>query len=207
MPIIAMNEGRLVSESEDDLFKQAMGDVKPLQTEARVKIAKGAEASSPGLERRRIAATIQDELETKKGLSGDFVNAVDPHALLEFKRPGIQHGVYKNLRLGKYAVDARLDLHGLTVEQARQGLWQFIEDCMRHDIRCALVTHGKGENRLPQPALLKSCVAHWLPQIDSVMAFHSAQKHHGGSGATYVLLRKSEKKRLENFEKQQKRNS
>ncbi len=96
-------------------------------------------------------------------------------------------------------------MHGLTVEQARTGVWGFLKDCLQHDVRCALITHGKGENRLPQPALLKSCVAHWLPQIDSVMAFHSAQRHHGGSGATYVLLKKSEKKRLENFEKHQKK--
>ncbi|MGI1679831.1 MAG: DNA endonuclease SmrA [Cellvibrionaceae bacterium] len=194
-----------MSDSEDDLFRQAMGDVKPLQTEARVNTVKN-KSNSPGVERRRVAAITEgDEAANKKGLTGDFVNAVDPHDILEFKRPGIQNGVYKNLRLGKYSVDARLDLHGLTVDQARVGVWQFVEECMRHDIRCALITHGKGENRLPQPALLKSCVAHWLPQIDFVMAFHSAQKHHGGSGATYVLLKKSEKKRLENFEKQQKK--
>jgi len=38
-----------------------------------------------------------------------------------------------------------------------------------------------------------------------VMAFHSAQRHHGGLGAVYVLFKKSEKARLENWEKHQKR--
>jgi len=74
----------------------------------------------------------------------------------------------------------------------------FIDECMQHDIRCVLINHGKGFDRQPQPGLLKSCVAHWLPQLPAVMAYHSAQKHHGGVGATYVMLRKSEKKRLEN---------
>ncbi len=41
--------------------------------------------------------------------------------------------------------------------------------------------------------------------LGDVMGFHSAQKHHGGYGAVYVLLRKSEKAKLDNWEKQQKR--
>lgn len=207
-----MAKGKAMSVDDDDLFRQAMGDVKPLNNESRVTGASvNGSKKMPGLERRRMAATTEglgsEDATQKKGLTGDFIHAVDPHDILEFKRPGIQNGVYKNLRLGKYSVDARLDLHGMTVDQARHAVWQFVEDCLRHDIRCALVTHGKGENRLPQPALLKSCVAHWLPQIETVMAFHSAQKQHGGSGATYILLRKSDKKRLENFERHQKKNT
>ena len=58
-----------------------------------------------------------------------------------------------------------------------------------------LITHGKGELR-DKPALLKSCVNHWLKELDSVLAFHSAQPHHGGSGASYVMLRKSSNKRV-----------
>ena len=43
-----------------------------------------------------------------------------------------------------------------------------------------------------QSAQLKGCVNHWLRELDPVQAFHSAQPHHGGTGAVYVLLRKSE---------------
>jgi len=129
---------------------------------------------------------------------------VGPHDFLAFKRDGVQNGVYRKLRLGKYTIDARLDLHRMTVEQARLAVYQFIKDCMAQDIRCALITHGRGVGR-ERPALLKSCVAHWLPQFPEVLAIHSAQKHHGASGATYVLLRKSERKRQENWERQHKR--
>ncbi|MGQ9425537.1 DNA endonuclease SmrA [Gilvimarinus sp. F26214L] len=192
------------SDSDDDLFRQAMGDVKPIKSEARVKLEKKASEAATALEARRQAAVAQ-AADKGPGLSGDFVHPVDPHDILEFKRPGIQHGVYKNLRLGKYSVDAQLDLHRMSVEQARAAVAQFINDCLAHNIRCALINHGKGENRQPRAALLKSCVAHWLPQLDAVMAYHSAQRQHGGSGATYVLLKKSEKKRQENFERHQKR--
>ena len=96
------------------------------------------------------------------------------------------------------------DLHGLTVEQSREALWRFVADCMKHDVRAALINHGKGAGR-STPALLKSCVAMWLPQFAEVLAFHSAPRHLGGTGATVILLRKSERARQENFEKHSKR--
>ena len=72
------------------------------------------------------------------------------------------------------------------------------------DIRCLLILHGKGERSTPR-ALLKSHVSAWLPQLPAVMAMHSAERRHGGSGALYVLLRKSERKKAENRERHQKR--
>jgi len=190
--------------SDDNLFRQAMGDVKPLKVEKRVTLNKADEEAALSLERRRQAAIDQQQVHGE-ALTDHNAPPLDPFAISSFKRSGIQHGVFKNLRLGKYTIDARLDLHKLSVEQARQAVAGFINDCRDHDIRCALISHGKGENRQPQPALLKSYVAHWLPQLDAVMAFHTAQKQHGGTGATYVLLKKSEKKRLENLEKHQKK--
>lgn len=192
-----------MSDADDNVFLQAMEGVQPIKAEARARLVKKA-GVDPSLEARRRAATAQNT--EPNGLpSGDFVKPVDPLDILEFKRPGVQHGVYKNLRLGKYSIDAQLDLHQMTVEQARVAVAEFVADCLQHNIRCALINHGKGLNRKPQPALLKSCVAHWLPQLDAVMAFHSAQRHHGGVGATYVLLKKSEKKSLENRERHMKR--
>lgn len=186
---------------EPESFLDAVGDVQPIKTSDRVALMESRDLVN--LEQRRAAATA--EIKTERNfLSGEFIEPLDPHALLEFKRDGVQHGVYRNLRLGKYAIDARLDLHQMSVEQARSAVFQFIRDCMTHDIRCALITHGRGEGR-EQPALLKSCVAHWLPQLHEVLAFHSAQKQHGASGATYVLLRKSERKKLENWENHHKK--
>ncbi len=191
-----------MSDEDDDFFRQAMGDVKPLTVEKRVQLKQSATdlLNAPA---RRAAATAETVVENNS-LSGEFIEPVDPLAILEFRRTGIQNGVFRNLRLGKYQIDARLDLHNMTVEQARSALYQFVNDCLEYDIRCALITHGKGEGR-KNPAMLKSCVSHWLPQLEAVQAFHSAQKQHGGSGATYLLLRKSEKKRQEDLERHQKR--
>ncbi|WP_020207837.1 DNA endonuclease SmrA [Gilvimarinus chinensis] len=191
-----------MSDKEQDIFLQEMSDVRPIRADKKVALEK-AKPSSQTLAKRREAATETTAKDTNF-LSAEHIDPVKPLDILEFKRDGVQHGVYKNLRLGKYSIDARLDLHRMTVEQARAALYQFVQDCMNHDIRCALITHGKGEGR-ENPALLKSCVANWLPQFDDVLAFHSAQKHHGASGATYILLKKSEEKRRENWEKHSRR--
>lgn len=188
-----------MSDSKDDnsLFFQQMKDVKPIKVEEKVTLTTVYD-DKINIATRRKAATAE-LAKDKNFLSGEYIEPVEPLAIIEFKRDGVQTGVYRNLRLGKYTIDARLDLHHMTVDQARQAVFQFIKDCMTHDIRCALITHGKGEGR-DQPAQLKSCIAHWLPQFQEVLAFHSAQKQHGWVGATYVLLRKSAKKKLETWE-------
>ncbi len=184
--------------SDDENFKNLLGDdVTPLASEARVTIDKSKD-SGVDKEKRRFAAAEQAP-NPEDPLSSDPVEMVSPLDVISYRKPGVQHGVFKNLRLGKYTIDARLDLHRMTMEQARKAVYQFVKDCVAHDVRTALVTHGKGEGR-DKPALLKSCVAHWLPQLDDVLAFHTAQKQHGSYGATYVLFKKSENKRTENRE-------
>lgn len=190
------------SNNDDIDFFQQMKDVKPIKVEEKVTLA-SPHLDKTNAETRRKAALAEVE-KNKNFLSGEYIEPVDPLSVIEFKRDGVQTGVYRNLRLGKYQIDARLDLHNMKIDQARNAVFQFVKDCINHDIRCALITHGKGEGR-EQPAQLKSCVAHWLPQFDAVLAFHSAQKQHGWVGATYVLLRKSEKKKLETWELHNKR--
>lgn len=180
---------------DEDQFRAMLGDdVTPIKIEKRVVIDKRHADDKTLARRRDCAQSVIEQMDDP--LAGEPVEMVEPLAELSFRRTGVQHGVFRNLRLGKYALDARLDLHKMTVERARQEVYQFIKDCMQNDVRTALITHGKGETR-QQPALLKSCVAFWLPQIEDVLAFHSAQRPHGGAGATYVLLRKSERKKQE----------
>ncbi len=176
----------------DDLdhFRQSMADVTPIKSDKRVSLNKGVATAESLRARREAAAASIAEVEDR--LSGNYIGKVESNAILAFQRPGIQHGVFRNLRLGKYIVEASLDLHRHTIDEARVALFTFIKDCQQYDIRCALITHGKGEGR-KEGALLKSCVDHWLPQLDEVLAYHTAQKSHGGDGATYVLLKRQSK--------------
>ena len=196
-------DGREKSESDelsDKQFVDMVGDdIQPLSGKGSTHIAKPVQVTPGVLERRKAA---QEEVVAESNIldPASIIEQVDPLAYLEFVRPGVQHGVYKNLRLGKYEIQSRLDLHRHTVEQARNALWHFVDDCHKHGVRCALVTHGKGEGR-EQPARLKSCVNHWLRQFDQVLAFHSAQKTHGGVGATYILVKKDSSARRETGDK------
>jgi DNA-nicking Smr family endonuclease len=184
----------------DDQFAALLGDdVTPLRREPVVETV-SAKPTAAAIEARRRAATANTGGDGNPLDSAEEPPQLDPYDFLEFVRPGVQQGVYRNLRLGKYELQARLDLHGLTVEQSRTALWQFARDCQKNGVRCALVTHGKGAGRARE-ARLKSCIAHWLPQIEEVLAFHSAQRHHGGLGACYVLWRKNSEQRLKTAEK------
>jgi DNA-nicking Smr family endonuclease len=179
-------------------FRELFGeDVTPLAGEAAL-LLKRAPGITPGTLERRRAAEALPELD-RNFLRTTDIPPVAPYDELSFLRPGVQHGVFRRLRLGEYRVETRLDLHGLGVEQAREAVFRLVRDCLKHDLRVCILSHGRGEQRNP-PALLKSCVAFWLPQLHEVLAFHSAPRHLGGTGATVVLLRKSERARQENFE-------
>lgn len=182
-----------------EFFKQEMADVKPLQqkkTTATGAPAAGEQAPTEAQLARREAA-VRENLRDPNILTMDYIEQVGPHDLLSFKRPGIQEGVFRKLRLGKYPNEATLDLHRKSMQEARAEVFDFIEQCMKHDLRSVMILHGKGERSNP-PALLKSCVNKWLPMLEPVMAFHSAQLQHGGSGAVYVLLRKSDQQKMQN---------
>lgn len=108
---------------------------------------------------------------------------------LMFARPGLQHGVLRKLRRGMFSIGAELDLHGMTVVEARPALAQFLHDCHQRHVRCVRIIHGKGYGSQQKQPVLKGKVNSWLRQWDEVLAFCSARLADGGTGAVYVLLR------------------
>lgn len=188
---------------EDDisLFAQEMADVKALD---KTSLYLGKKGENVDFSVRKHAATLEEEKE-RNHLSVEYVEQVNPNDELSYKKDGVQDGVFKRLRQGKYGIEARLDLHRNTINQAREQVYDFVQDCMNNDIRIAIIVHGKGDRTPDKPATIKSYINKWLRDLDDVIAFHSAQRHHGGYGAVYIMLRKSESAKLENWEQQQKR--
>ena len=181
---------------------EGLDDVVPLKQSGKVNLQDATgKPDEQSLQERRIAAVSGEQ----EGLStGEIVllNHLDPVA---WKRDGVQEGVYRNLRLGKYQVDARLDLIRKSIPQCLNELQSFIVECIKYDIRTVLVNHGRSKDRSGMGNRQKSYLNLWLQSLPDVMAFHSAQPQHGGIGAIYVLLKKSDAKRLDNWEKHQKR--
>jgi DNA-nicking Smr family endonuclease len=184
---------------DDDLFASEMSGVTPLKREPRERLLK---KESVDVSKRRQAATHSLSLGDNH-LSDDGVSPLDAWYVLEFKRPGIQNGVYRKLRLGHYDIEARLDLHRFTVVEARTEIWSFFKEAANLGLRTLLITHGKGfgNKKKSGSGVLKGYVNRWLRDIEDVQAFHSAQPQHGGTGSVYVLLRKSEDKKRENRER------
>lgn len=182
---------------EEKLFAQEMSDVKRLRTN-KVHSQK-VDQETPGKRVRRQLA-VSEQLKVDP-LASTEVPLLKSNDLLEFRRDGVQLGVYKKLRMGKYEIEARLDLHRMTVDEARREVFRFIEQCVEYELRTVIILHGKGERSAEKVALLKSHLAIWLPQLDQVMAFHSAQRHHGGTGAVYVMLRKGDREKQNNRER------
>ncbi len=187
-----------MDDQEFKLFQDEMKGVKKIQVKNKVDL-KSSQKRDASTQERRLNAERQN-LSEDNDLTTSQVEMVHPLDILSFKRDGLAHGVFRKFKQGKYPMDARLDLHQKKLEQARRDVHQFIQDCMRYDVRSAIILHGKGE-RSETPALLKSYCNKWLREISDVMAFHSAQKQHGGVGAVYVLMKKSEKKKEENRQK------
>ncbi|MEE4278482.1 MAG: DNA endonuclease SmrA [Halieaceae bacterium] len=185
---------------DTDDFLREMADVKPMRVEQRVRPRRaGPDASA---EARREAAVTERGRDSNP-LADEGVRPLDPWYVLEFKRPGIQNGVYRKLKQGRYEPEARLDLHRMSVRRARQEIYAFVNECFELGLRSVLVVHGKGERNPEREAVgvLKGFVDHWLRELAPVQAFHSAHPVHGGTGAVYVLLAKSERKKQENRER------
>lgn len=169
-------------------FFAAMQDVTPLKQDDKVLAGKPSSTLAQQLKRQSL-----EKIERQGGnyLSIEHVNPVDPLDVLEYKKPGVQQGVFKNLRLGKYTVDTFLNVQGMNLEQAREQLFEGVIDANKSGARTLLIKHGLGQHSKPFPALIKSYVNQWLRQMPEVIAFHSAVKQRGGLASVYVLLKKS----------------
>lgn len=191
---------------DDDkaLFEKEMQGVRRLPKAQQVAVKPSRLTDTRSLAARRAAA--ETELaEDINYLASEAVELVDPHDVLAYKKAGVQDGVFKQLRQGKYDIQGTLDLHKKRFVQARSDVFAFIRDSHRIGLRTVLISHGRGEHSKPVPALLKSYCAQWLAQMPEVLAYHSAQRHHGATGAVYVLLRKNDEQKRENFERHAKR--
>jgi len=181
-------------DGDEQDFRAAMSDVAPLKPVPR-KLeecpAHPREPTAAELERRDAALGIgRTPAVDPNPLTLADVPPVGPRDVLAWKKDGVQHEVFQRLRGGHYAIEGTLDLHRHTVKEARVALFRFLERAEAKSWRTLLISHGRGEQSAT-PARIKSYVAHWLGQLPQVIAYHSADRRHGGTGAVLVLLKKS----------------
>ncbi|KTD58028.1 DNA mismatch repair protein-like protein [Legionella sainthelensi] len=171
-----------VSDEDKALFRECMRSVKPLHEKTKRVIT---QTQAP------IHAQKNTCKEEKKEyyLSDMIIDTVLSESILSYAQPSLSQQRFKALKKGQIPWEARLDLHGLKSEKAREMLCQFIHTQAEQGKRCLLIIHGKGGIQ-GAPPVIKNLLNRWLPQMNEVIAFHSALPKDGGSGAIYVLLKR-----------------
>jgi DNA-nicking Smr family endonuclease len=188
------------SPADDDLsFHRLMSGVVPLE-DVKSRVGKTADAG-PSSTAKRLAqgreAHVKEEEAAKEHLrelafGGQRFEVTDDGKHVEGRRTDIPDDVVRKLRRGQLPIDARLDLHGMRAEEARNATHAFLRDKRSRGERCVLVIHGRGEHS-SGPAVLRGEMAAWLSQTaasEHVAAFTTAIEADGGEGAVYVLLRR-----------------
>jgi len=181
-----MTRDKKPSDADIALFREHVGPVKKLAHDTAQHPRK-----PPPRPRKPIQQVRQPAAD---GFSDGYdVGTVNPEDTLFFARTGLQQRLLQRLRRGQLAAGAELDMHGMTSAVARQAVSDFIAMCTERHIRCLRIIHGKGAGASGAAPVLKNHLNSWLRQHHAVLAFSSAQPHHGGAGALYVLLRSTRK--------------
>ena len=173
------------SHDGSDLFRRAMGDARPLATDKRAPEDKPKPRPMARFRREDEQSVLRESLEADI----DDIEAGAGESL-RFHRASVGKRTLRKLARGNFAVQGEIDLHGLTVPEAKDALREFITESGFRGYTCVRVVHGKGLGSGERGPILKTKVNSWLRHWNEVLAFVSSRQAHGGTGAVYVLLSK-----------------
>ncbi len=176
--------GKNPTQDDEALFRAAMDGVTPLPARAETEAA-------PSPTRKTARSVSQDSAPTR---------FVPPAAT----GTGLDRRTEDRLRQGKMEIEGRLDLHGLTLAQAEPAVGSFIRASQSSGKRCVLIITGKGDTQSAARSegpwyeaprgQIRQNLPLWLASPDLsplVLSIAPARPQHGGSGAVYVLLRRT----------------
>jgi DNA-nicking Smr family endonuclease len=177
---------------DDDtgLWKAVTKDVKPIKRTAPAR-AKPEAAKDPARaqpKKQGGAAPVRPALPARPKPPA----ATPARELSHGQAPGVDKRTLDRLRRGQLPIEAEIDLHGHTLDEAHRVLNAFIAGHAAAGRRCVRVITGKGSFR-QGGGVLKTAVPRWLnesPLQDGILAFTHARRDDGGEGALYVLLRR-----------------
>jgi DNA-nicking Smr family endonuclease len=177
--------------SEEELWARATAGAKPVEVGSDL-----VPPHTPRPARERAWDADLDAVDELQSLVGgeprfDFAPG---DALVEGWVAGLDAGVVRRLRRGEFALEGRLDLHGLTLGEARGAAERFLRESRLGGKRCVLLVHGRGRHSEAQLPVIKEALHGWLASGRFgrlVLAFASARPADGGAGALYVLLRRT----------------
>lgn len=186
--------GRRTSATEDEirLWREATRDVRPLIETA--KAVPPAPPPAPASEPTATRPAQRTPARTPPHVPAQPLPVVQGRGAVA----GLDRRSAMRLRRGTLPVEARLDLHGLTQDEAHHALNGFLATQTRADRRVVLVITGRGFSPGERGSgegsgVLRRSLPRWLHEganRERVLAYSPAQPRHGGAGAFYVLLRR-----------------
>ncbi len=180
-----------VERSEAELWADAVAGVEPLRAgPALVEVPKPSRRPEPFWHPELDALRELEAL-----VSGDApFDLADTDEFIEGRVPGLDPGIVRRLRRGEFAVQGHIDLHGMTKDEAKTAVDEFLRKSRAAGKRCVLLVHGRGIHSKDQVPILKDALKSWLATARfgrHVLAFATARPVDGGAGALYVLLRRN----------------
>jgi DNA-nicking Smr family endonuclease len=165
-----------------EAFREAVRDARPLKPHNRVVHDLPKPRPHP-TKREEDERAVLDEL-ARLTLDDDAEFEDDGR----FLRPGLPPDILRKLRRTHWVIQATLDLHGLTGDEAVAQTAVFLAGCQRSGVRCVRIIHGKGLRSPGREPVLKRRIRKLLTRRDEVLAYVEPRALHGGGGAVVVLL-------------------
>jgi len=163
--------------------------------------------------RRRMSAAMEQPTVPDR-MSYEPLPAIRQHGPPPRREPppltGLDRRSERRLSRGQVEIEGRLDLHGTGIEESRWRLLQFLKGARGRGVRLVLVITGKGDSPFAGHTLhgvshfhsperqgrLRRLVPEWLHEPEfraHVAGFQPAHPRHGGGGAYYVRLRRTQR--------------
>jgi DNA-nicking Smr family endonuclease len=188
-PRAAPRAGPQPREAADVNLAQAFADVAPLPPSNRARQVRPKPSTVPVQSVADEAAALAASKYGAEPSPTAWDIGQEFEASQTFVRAGLGTDVLTKLRRGHWVVQGELDLHRLTVTEARDALADFLDESRARGWRCVSVIHGKGLSSPNREPVLKGNVRRWLSRWDDVLAYCEAPRHAGGGGAVVVLLK------------------
>ncbi len=177
-----MTDKNDLADDEKNLFRQAMGNVKPLKNNPKIFFKEPPPIIKP---KPKVHHHIPEPIHIQ-----NKYELVGSEEIIFFMRNGISKKTLLDLKNARERYQAVLDLHGLFPNDAATHLTKFINNQYIKGSKIILIIHGKS-GKDHAPPVIKNLVHSYLQQIPEVLAYHSAKPKDGGTGAVYVLLKNS----------------
>ncbi len=178
-----------LSQEDRDLWRHVTRDAKPL------KKREPAPRAAPETAAKAPAPKTAKPAKLERAAPRPAPPApVKPAAteLAHGRAAGVDRRSAQRLTRGQLPVEAALDLHGHTQDQAHAALERFLSEVQAQGLRCVLVITGRGTTK-GAGGVLRAQVPRWLNEPANrarILAFDYAQPKDGGLGALYVLIRR-----------------